>query len=338
MELNRSLVSVCTHGEGHPTKVLLSGIPHFLGKTMEEKRKHIQKHYDFLRLALCREPRGHNDQSAAIVTAPVSDQAALGFLTMDAAGHWADMSVSTAIAVVTVATQYGIIGIEGPTADIMLDTPSGLVSARVTIKDGIVDSVAIRNVAGFFVTSVMVEVPSLGRIPVDVAFGGNFFGFVKSSDVGIKVATANSAKLAQTAIAIRDALNMSVPVQHPDWHYINRIASVIIDDEPEHPEADIKCVCVFGEEGAIGIDRSPCGTGLSARMAMLHSKGGIKMHECFKQESIVGTLFKGKLVRAQPVGRYEGLICEITGRAYIVGVDIAMIDARDPLKLGFALT
>jgi proline racemase len=296
MELNRMLVSVGTHGEGQPTKVLLAGIPHFHGDTMAAKRDYIQKHYDFLRLALCREPRGHNDQTAAIVTEPVSEQGDLGFITMDTAGHWADMSVSTAIAVVSVATQYGIIAVDKAESDIKIDTPSGLVSAKVRVKNGGVESVSIQNVPAFFVKSVVVDVPELGKIPVDISFGGNFFGFVKSEDVGIKVASTNSSKLARIAMAIRDTLNATVPVQHPEWKYINRIPSVIIDDAPEHPEADIKSVCVFGEEGAYGIDRSPCGTGLSARMAMMYARGEIKLNEYFSQESIVGTIFKGRLV------------------------------------------
>jgi len=338
MDLNRMLVTVGTHGEGQPTKVLLAGIPHFHGDTMKAKRDYIQKNYDFLRLALCREPRGHNDQTAAIVTEPVSEQGDLGFITMDTAGHWADMSVSTAIAVVSVATQYGIIAVDKPETDVKLDTPSGLVSAKVRVKNGGVESVSIQNVPGFFVKSVKIDVPGLGAIPVDISFGGNFFGFVKSEDIGIKVAQTSSSKLAHIAIAIRDALNEQVSVVHPEWTYINRIASVMIDDVPEHPDADVKSVCVFGEEGAYGIDRSPCGTGLTARMAMMYVRGQVKLDEYFCQESIVGTVFKGRLVGSKKVGDYDGMICEITGSAHVTGVNIAVVDAHDPLRLGFSLT
>ena len=194
MELNQTLVSVGTHGEGQPTKVLLSGIPHFRGRTMGEKREYIQKNFDHLRLALCREPRGHNDQTAAIVTEPVSPGADLRFLTTDTAGHWADMSVSTAMAVVTVACQYGIIGIDGPVSTAKLDTLSGLVSAKVVVRDGRVDSVSIQNVPSFFVRSTTVDVPDLGSVPVDISFCGNFFGFVRASDISIEVLQEKSRR------------------------------------------------------------------------------------------------------------------------------------------------
>jgi len=337
MELNQMLVSVGTHGEGQPTKVLLSGIPHFRGRTMEEKRQYIQKNFDHLRLALCREPRGHNDQTAAIVTEPVTEGADLGFLTMDTAGHWADMSVSTAIAVVTVACQYGIISVTRPDGKVLIDTPSGPVSARVTVANGAVESVSIVNVPGFFVRSTRVRVPDIGELPVDIAFGGNFFGFVRCEDVGLRVVPENSSKLARIAIAIRDALNESEPVQHPEWTYINRIPSVIIDDTPSYAGADVRCVCAFGEDGAIGVDRSPCGTGLTARMAMMYARQQIGMQQDLRQESIVGTSFCGRLVGSQRVGDHEGMLCEITGSAYMTGINVAMIDARDPLKFGFAL-
>jgi proline racemase len=337
MLLNQTLVSVGTHGEGQPTKVLLSGIPHFHGRTMEEKRAYIQQHFDHLRLALCREPRGHNDQTAAIVTAPVTPGADLGFLTMDTAGHWADMSVSTAIAVVTVAGQYGIISLEGPVSTVTLDTPSGLVTARVTARDGRVESVAIQNVPSFFVRSAEVDVPGLGRVPVDISFGGNFFGFVRAADIGVEVSQEKSSALAKVALAIRDALNASEPVQHPEWPYINRIPSVVIDADPLHPAADIRGVCVFGEEGAVAIDRSPCGTGLCARMATMYVRQQIGLDQEYGQESIVGTVFKGRLVGSRAVGDYEGLVCEITGSAYVTGVNMAIVELRDPLKFGFSL-
>lgn len=338
MELNQTLVSVGTHGEGQPTKVLLSGIPHFRGRTMGEKREYIQRNFDHLRLALCREPRGHNDQTAAIVTEPVSPGADLGFLTMDTAGHWADMSVSTAMAVVTVACQYGIIGIDGPISTVKLDTPSGLVSAKVVVRDGRVDSVSIQNVPSFFVRSTKVDVPGVGSVPVDISFGGNFFGFVRASDIGIEVLQEKSSALARVALAIRDALNVSESVQHPEWPYINRISSVVIDANPLRPDADIRGVCVFGEEGAVAIDRSPCGTGLCARMATMYVRQQIGLDQLYGQESIVGTAFKGRLVGSRPVGDYEGMVCEITGSAYITGVNVSMVDLRDPLKFGFSLS
>jgi proline racemase len=337
MLLNQTLVTVSTHSEGQPTKVLLSGIPYFQGRTMQDKREYIQRHFDHLRLALCREPRGHNDQTAAIVTEPVTPGAHFGFLTMDAAGHWADMSVSTAIAVTTVACQYGIIVLEEPVSTLRLDTPSGVVAARVTVRDGRVDSVSVQNVPSFFVRSTVVDVPGLGSVPVDISFGGNFFGFVRASDIGIKVSQEKSAALAHAALAIRDALNVAEPVQHPEWPYINRISSVVVDADPLHPEAAVQGVCVFGEDGLVAIDRSPCGTGLCARMATMYARQQIGLDQLYGQESIVGTVFKGRLVGSRAVGQYDGMICEISGRAYVTGVNVATVDMQDPLRFGYSL-
>jgi proline racemase len=220
---------------------------------------------------------------------------------------------------------------------VRLDTPSGVIAAKVTVRDGKVDSVSIQNVPSFFVRSAMVEVHGIGSVPVDISFGGNFFGFVRASDIGVEVSQGKSSTLARVALAIRDALNLAEPVQHPERPYINRISSVVVDANPLHPEADVRGVCVFGEEGLVVIDRSPCGTGLCARMATMYVRQQIRLDQVYGQESIVGTVFKGRLVGSRAVGQYEGMICEISGRAYITGMNIATVDIQDPLRFGYCL-
>lgn len=334
MHVIKSINAVDSHTMGEPTRIITGGIPKIPGKTMADKKDYLEKHMDEVRTAVMHEPRGHNDMFGSIITAPVNDEADFGIIFMDGGGYL-NMCGHGSIGAVTVAIETGMVPMVEPVTHVVMDTPAGIVKAQASVINGKVKEVSIVNVPAFlYKRDVKVSVPELGEITFDIAFGGSFFALIHAKQLGLKVEPKNTNKLTELSLKIRDIINSTVELQHPTLSHIKTVDLIEIYDEPTHPDADYKNVVIFGQGQ---VDRSPCGTGTSAKMATLYGKGELKEGELFVYESILGTLFKGRIVGKSTAGEYDAIIPEITGSAYITGFNQFVIDPEDPVAYGFVL-
>lgn len=334
MRFTRTLMAIDSHTMGEPTRIIVGGVPHVPGKTMADKRAYLEEKMDHVRTAIMHEPRGHRDMFGSILTSPVNDDADFGIVFMDGGGYL-NMCGHGSIGAVTVAIETGIVPAVEPETNVTFDAPAGLIKARAAVEKGVVKSVTIRNVPAFlYKEDVTVDVPRLGKIKMDISFGGSFFALVDVKELGLKVCPANVDQLVKAGMAIRDAANEQIHIEHPELKHITTIDLVEIYDQPTHPEAHYKNVVIFGDGQA---DRSPCGTGTSAKMATLYAKRKLALNQEFVYESIIGTLFRGRLVDTAKVGEFAAVVPEITGSAYITGFNQFVIDPNDPVKHGFTL-
>lgn len=335
MKFSRMVNAVETHTIGEPTRIVVGGIPNIKGKTMAEKMACFEKNFSYLRTALMLEPRGHNDMFGSVLTQPTSEQADLGVIFMHGDGY-VNMCIHGSIGTATVAVETGIVPAVEPITELTLDTPSGLVKARVAVKNDMAESVTIKNVPSFlYKEGVAIDVPDVGKLIADISFGGSFFVIVDAKQLGLKVDRKNIAQLLKIGVAIKKAANEQITVQHPEMSHIHTIDCVEIYDDPTHPEAVLKNVVVYGDGK---FDRSPCGTGTSAKMATLYAKGKLGLNQEFVYESIIGTLFRGRLLQEKEVCGIQAVIPEVTGSAYITGFSQYVVSAHDPLKHGFLLS
>lgn len=338
MKFKRLITAIDSHTEGQSTRMVIGGFPHIPGKTMAKKRDFVRQNLDHLRTAILHEPRGVMSSFGCLMTPPVTDEAAFGVIWMEMGMgtevRYIDGCVHGTIGVAATAVEMGIVELKEPVTALAIDTPSGLVHARVNVKDGRVRSVTVQNVASFLYKTEVIKVSDLSELQVDIAFGGNNYAIVEAKDLGIKTNGAD-VKRAQPLIArVLTAINEQVKVQHPEKAYIKGVLALLINDKPSHPEATVKNV--YTDEVG-NIDRSPCGTGTSARMAARYAKGELGLGETFVTESVIGSIFYGKLVKEVNVGGFRAAVPEVTGRAFVTGISQFMIDEDDPFKDGFLL-
>lgn len=325
--------AIDSHTAGEPTRLILSGLPPIRGQTVAEKWAYVRDNMDHLRRALVHEPRGHRDMFGAILTAPCHPGADWGLIFMDSGGYLTMCGHGT-IGTAIVLVEMGIAEAKEPETVIIFDTPAGLVHAHVIVKDGRAREGWIENVPAFLYRGdVPVEVAGLGRITIDIAFGGNFFALVSADQLGVTVEPSNAQRLVDLGLRIREAVNEQVKVEHPVEKHINRVELTEITAPASHPEAHARNVVIFGQGS---IDRSPCGTGTCARMATLYAKGELKIEKPFVHESIIGTLFCGRLLREVIVGGFNAVVPRVGSSAYIIGIQQFVIDPGDPLAMGFS--
>jgi len=334
LKIQRLIVAVDSHTMGEPTRIVIGGIPVIKGETMALKKKYLEENMDDVRTALMLEPRGHDDMFGSIITQPVNPDADLGIIFMDGGGYL-NMCGHGTIGAVTVAIEMGMVPVKEPITEVILEAPAGLVKARAKVQDNVVKEVSFENVPSFlYKRDVKMFLSDIGEISMDIAFGGSFFAIIHADELKTKVIKENTSRLINLGLRIREKLNNEVKVVHPEQDHIRTIDLVEIYDEPSHPDADFKNAVIFGNGQ---VDRSPCGTGTSAKMATLFSKGALTLDKPFVYESIIGTLFKGRLVREVKIGEFDAVVPEITGNAFITGIQQFMIDPNDPLKHGFTL-
>lgn len=335
MILGKTIYTIDSHTAGMPTRIIVGGIPYFPGSTMLEKAEYFRDNFDYIRTALFQEPRGLLRGVGALITPPTNSKAQLGVFFMDSKYQWIPMCGHGSIGVVTAAIEFGMVNAVEPVTTVVLDTPAGLVTGYAKVQDGSVEFVSIHNVPSFLYKSTVVNVPNLGSIPVDVAFGGEFYAIINADDIGVSVDKKSVSRLSELAIAIKDAANSQIRVKHPQ-QTVSSIDAVRICNKPTKHGMHIKNVTVF-EEGDKGIDRSPCGTGTSAHLATLYAKGQIKLNQECIHESIIGTTFKGKVVSQTKVAEFDAIIPEITGSAYTMGINTHILSPNDPMKNGFLI-
>jgi proline racemase len=313
-----------------PTRVITGGVGPIPGATMLERKLHFEAEMDDLRLLLMREPRGHAAMSGAILQPPLHPDADWGVLFIEVSGCLPMCGHGT-IGVATVLVETGMVPVTEPETVVALDTPAGLVRGRVAVEGGRARSVTLRNVPSFLVgRDRVVAVDGIGEITYDMAYGGNFYALVPA---GEPIAAADSDRLIARGLAIMDAVNATERPVHPEDPRIAGCRHVVFH-EPGRDGADARNATAIHPGW---LDRSPCGTGTSARMASLWARGELALGEDFVNESVIGTRFTGRLVEEVSVGGVPGVVPEITGRAWITGMGQYLLDSSDPFPAGFAL-
>ncbi|WP_018602439.1 proline racemase family protein [Mycobacterium sp. 155] len=325
--------AVDSHTEGMPTRVIVGGVPVFPGDTMAERRQWFMENNDDLRKLLMREPRGHASMSGSILQPPTRPDADFGVLFIEVSGLLPMCGHGT-IGTATVLVETGMVAVTEPVTTLRLDTPAGLVIAEVAVSDGQAKSVTIRNVPSFsYGLDQTVEVPGFGRVRYDIAFGGNFYAIVELEDLGLPFDRKAKQQLLDAGLVIMDAINEQNRPVHPERPDIAGCHHVYLKAPGSTAQHSRHAMAIHPG----WFDRSPCGTGTSARMAQLHARGELPLHTDFLNESFIGSQFTGRLVDTTTVGGIEAVIPTITGRAWITGTAQYMIDPDDPFPIGFEL-
>lgn len=331
------ILTIDLHVAGEPLRLIIDGVPAIIGSTMNEKRLNFGKNFDYIRLLLTKEPRGHRSMFAGIVTEPVSSEARFGIVFMDAR-RYPYMCGHGIIGAVTAFIEMGWLEAKENELKMVVDTPSGPVccSARVSeMIDGRlrVESVAFQMESAFaFLLDQSIEVPNYGRFIVDVAYAGGFFIMVPIEQTGLTLTSDNAPELARLGMAVIDAGNQQLRVQHPLFPYINTIDVVEFYEPVNKSLMRGKNIVILGEGH---VDRSPCGTGTSAKLALLHSRGELRLGQTLVNEGILGTTFEGRIVRQIDVGGIPAIVPEIRGSAYITGLHRFVFRPDDPFPEGF---
>ena len=333
MRAARYFASVDSHTEGMPTRVITGGVGPVPGATMLERKLHFEQHMDELRLLLMREPRGHGAMSGAILQPPTRPDADWGVLFIEVSGLLPMCGHGT-IGVATVLVETGMVAVTEPETVIRLDVPAGLVEARVAVENGRAKGVTIRNVPSFLhARDRTVEVDGMGTIAYDMAFGGNFYALTPAADAGLVVDPSRNAELIEAGLKVMAAINAVDRPVHPGDERINGCRHVVFH-EPGRDGADAVAATSIHPGW---LDRSPCGTGTSARMAQLHARGELALDTDFVNQSVIGTRFTGRLVEETEVAGVPAVVPTITGRAWVTGMGQYLLDAEDPFPAGFAL-
>jgi proline racemase len=328
------------HAAGEPLRLILEGYPAPKGQTMLEKRAWVKRHADHIRRALMLEPRGHADMYGAVLTEPVSPDADAGVLFMHNEGY-STMCGHGIVAVTTMAIERGLIHPREPNR-IVYDSPAGPVHARAHVREkgagdgrgARVDRVAFDNVPAFvFAPGLAVRLGNRD-VRVDVAFGGAFYAILDAEAAGLPITPAKLPELRRVGMEIKHAVEAAIAVVHPFDKGLNGIYGTIFTGPPERHDADLKNVTIFADAE---VDRSPCGTGTCAVMAVIDAMGLMPQDRPFGHESLIGTLFTGRITGRTRVGDFEAILPELEGSAWITGEHVFLVDEEDPLKSGFRL-
>ncbi len=334
MKFFKSIQAIDSHAAGEAARIVTGGIPNIPGKTMPEKKLWLEENLDEVRTGIMLEPRGHNDMFGAIFTQPVNDEADFGIIFMDGGGYL-NMCGHNTIAAMTVAVETGMVKVQEPITKVVQEAPAGIVRGEVFVEDGKAKKVAFKNVPSFlYKADQEVELPGYGKIKFDISFGGSFFAIVKADQIGVEIKPDNAAILNKVGMELRDIINREIEVVHPELPHINAVDLIEWWSETDTPEATLKNCVVFGQGQ---VDRSPCGTGTSAKLATLYAKGELKQGDKFVYESILGTLFEGEIIDTAKVGDFDAIVPQISGSAYITGFNNFVFDETDPVKFGFVL-
>ncbi|MBB5788601.1 proline racemase family protein [Jiangella mangrovi] len=333
MRSKRIFHTVESHTEGMPTRVVTGGVGTLPGATMEERRQWFIEHSDHLRRLLMFEPRGHSAMSGAILQPPTRPDADWGVLYIEVSGCLPMCGHGT-IGVATVLVETGMVEVTEPVTTIRLDVPAGLVVCDVAVRDGVAESVTIRNVPSYTDRlDAKVEVPGWGTVTYDLAYGGNFYAILDAGQLDLRVDVAQKDRLLEAGLAIMDAINEHDAPVHPENPDINVCHHVQLVDPGSDAVRSRHAMAIHPG----WFDRSPCGTGTSARMAQLFTRGELALDTDFVNESLIGSRFVGRLVGESNVGTHPAVIPTVTGRAWVTGTAQYFLDPTDPFPEGFLL-
>ena len=326
------MVAIESHTGGEPFRVIVEGVPDIDGSTMLERRRFAEDHFDDLRRALMWEPRGHADMYGAFVGPPVDPSSDISVLFIHNEG-FSTMCGHGIIALTKVVLDTGMLPAEAPETVIRIDTPAGQIEATAQIQAGVVRSVSFRNVPSFVAAlDQTVDVPGLGQVRYDLAFGGAFYAYVSADDLGLSIDPSSTPRLIEAGRAIKQAVIDAGPIEHPVEPGLGFLYGVILVGPAQDPAHHSRNVCIFADGE---VDRSPTGTGVSGRLAIHHARGEVAIGEAITVESILGSTFTGQVVETTEVGGIPAVIPEVTGTASITGRTELWIDPNDELGAGF---
>ena len=330
----QQITAIDAHTGGEPLRIFTAGLPDIPGDTILAKRRYAQEHLDWLRTATMWEPRGHADMYGCILTEPVTPDGDLGVLFLHNEG-FSSMCGHGIIGLTKVALNTGLIDKPGDAPVLKIDTPAGRVVATGHRVNGRVSTVSFHNVPSFvFALDQTVDVPDLGTVRYDVSYGGGFYAFVQADEVGVGLTADDFRQLIDLGRRIKQVVMAHLPIEHPFEPDLGFLYGTIFVGAAHDPAHHSRNVCVFADGE---VDRSPTGTGVSARAALHFAKGEIGLNEPFVVESILGTTFTGEVVATTEFGPYTAVIPQVSGTAHICGHNQLLIDPEDPLRHGFLL-
>lgn len=329
-----TISTIDAHTEGEPFRVVVDGFPALEGDTILKRRQYARTHYDHLRTAIMWEPRGHADMYGCLLTEPVTAGADFGILFMHNEG-FSTMCGHGILGIAVVAVKTGWMPAVEPVTTLRIDTPAGMVTASAELEAGRVTRARFANVASFAAAlDEHIDVPGLGLITYDLAFGGAYYAFVDVSQVHLRCRPEDTTDLIRAGMAIKRAIMAERPIQHPGDPDLGFLYGTIFIDTPAGAGSHSRNVCIFAEGE---VDRCPTGTGVSARLAIHHARGQLAVGESILVESIIGTRFAGRILETTQAGPYSAVIPEVAGTAHITGRNTLIIDPTDPLRDGFIL-
>ena len=346
MRLARMVQAVDAHAAGEPGRVIVGGVLDVPGASMFEKARHLEAEGDELRRCMLREPRGYPAANCNVVLPPTRPEADAGYVIMEHV-EYPGMSGTNTICVATVLLETGMLAMREPVTELTLEAPAGLIRIRAQCEAGKVRSVTFQNVPAFAVhLDRAIEVPTLGTVTVDVAYGGMFYAIADARAFGLKLTPDEGRDIVRITEMIKAAAREQLPVTHPEQPGFSGISIAQLSGPPSRPDAHMKnAVTVSTGEFDWNrpstwtgvIDRSPCGTGTCARMATLHARGRLRLHEDFRHEGILGTIFTGRLIADTQVGPYPAVVPTLSGQAWITGFANYVLDPDDPFPEGFTI-
>lgn len=327
------IVTIDSHTQGEPTRLLISAEGSLPGSTMKKKRDYFESNLDRVRMLLTREPRGHRGIMAAVVTEPVSPRGHFGLFYMDAR-RYPYLCGHASIGAVASLIETGALKCDEGDAIITIDTPSGPLDAHTRIRAGRVESVAIEMVPSFVQdTGREVAVAGFGKVSVDLVCVGGFFAMVSARSIGIDLLPENSQRLIRLGMAVIDAANQALEVYHPERPEVNTVdVTEFYDTDPDTGAG--RSVVIYGESN---MDRSPCGTGTTARMTLMHHLGELDVGQGYINKGPLGTVFEGRIVKTLPIGTFDGIVGQVRGSAQVTGYHQFVLDPSDPFKEGFLI-
>lgn len=326
--------TIDAHTGGEPLRVFIDGFPELKGKSVLERRRYCRDHFDTLRTATMWEPRGHADMYGCIVTPPSNPDSDFGVIFTHNEGY-SSMCGHGIIAVTTVALETGLFPVQTPETQLKIDSPAGLITAYARIENDHVKSVYFHNVPSYVVElDAVVDVPGVGAVKYDLAFGGAYYAFVNARDLKISTARENVSQLIDYGRKIKQAVMQSRTIEHPFDEDLSFLYGTIFIDESETEGVSSRHVCVFADGE---VDRSPTGTGVSARAAIHYLRGELLLGKSMSIESIVNSVFRVTAIQETQFGEHQAIISEVEGRAFITGRHQFWIDPEDQFRNGFIL-
>lgn len=340
------ITAVDAHACGEPGRVIVGGVLDVPGRTMFEKMKYLEAHHDDLRKRMLREPRGYPASNCNLILPPTDPKAAAGFVIMEQT-EYPPMSGTNTICVVTVLIETGMVPAQEGVNTLTLETPAGLVDVEAEVSGGQVVRVTFRNVPAFAVhLDAPVEVPNLGTATVDVAYGGMFYVIADAEPFGLALTPDEGRDIVRIGEMIKAAAREQLPVAHPENPAISGITIAQLSGPPSRPDAHRKNAVIVStgildwdrpSSWTGALDRSPCGTGTCAKMAVMHAKGQLPLEQDFVHEGILGTTFTGRLVGESKVGPHSAVVPTLSGRAWITGLAQYGVSEGDPFPDGFTV-
>ncbi|MDM8099766.1 MULTISPECIES: proline racemase family protein [Oceanobacillus] len=333
MKWSRKIDVVGAHAEGEVGNVVVGGIPPIPGDTMFEKKEYFEKHMDDIRKLLLFEPRGGPFYNANILVPPAHPEADMGYIILEST-EYPPMSGSNTICVATVLLENGILPMREPVTELVLEAPGGLIKVKCVCEDGKVKKVELTNVRAFAIhLNAPVKVEGIGDIQVDTSYGGMMFAHVNAQALGFHITPDEAHEMCLVGQKIKKAVNEQLTVVHPENSKIRNVSNIIFEGPLKRSQAG-----VISKNGTVVLhgrmDRSPCGTGTSARLAVMYAKGLIDVDEEFENESITGTKFNSKIISLSKVKDKEAIVPKLSGQAWITGLMNLGVDPTDPIQSG----